>query len=60
MQIGLLSDIHANLPALEGVLDDMPPVEQIVCAGDVIGYNPWPAACVNRIREVAALTSSHG
>jgi len=51
MQIGLVSDIHANLPALEGVLDDMPPVDELYCAGDVVGYNPWPAECLARVRE---------
>ncbi|SNR24015.1 metallophosphoesterase family protein [Halorubrum vacuolatum] len=56
MQIGLISDIHANLPALEAVLTDMPPVDRIVCAGDVVGYNPWPAECVSRVREVADAT----
>jgi len=50
MKVGLISDIHANLPALETVLDDMPTVDRIVCAGDVIGYNPWPAECVARAR----------
>jgi len=56
MKIGLLSDIHANLPALEAVLADMPPVDEIVCVGDIIGYNPWPAACVDRIREISTIT----
>ncbi|EMA68994.1 phosphodiesterase, MJ0936 family protein [Halorubrum aidingense JCM 13560] len=56
MKVGLISDVHANLPALETVLDDMPAVDRIVCAGDVIGYNPWPAECVERVREVAATT----
>jgi len=56
MKIGLISDIHANLPALETVLDDMPAVDRIYCAGDVVGYNPWPAECVERVREVAAAT----
>lgn len=56
MRVGLVSDVHANLPALEAVLDDMPAVDSIVCAGDVIGYNPWPAACVERIRSVADAT----
>lgn len=54
MKVGLLSDVHANLPALEAVLEDMPPVEAVVCAGDVVGYNPWPAECLDRVREVAA------
>lgn len=56
MRIGLVSDVHANLPALEAVLDDMPAVDEVVCVGDVVGYNPWPAACVERIRSVAAAT----
>jgi putative phosphoesterase len=56
MEIALISDIHANLPALEAVLDDLPPVDDIVCAGDVVGYNPWPAECLERVREVASVT----
>jgi len=40
MKIGILSDIHANLPALEAVLADMPPLDEVVCLGDIIGYNP--------------------
>ncbi|ELZ47514.1 phosphodiesterase, MJ0936 family protein, partial [Halorubrum coriense DSM 10284] len=56
MKVGLISDVHANLPALETVLDDMPAVDRIHCAGDVVGYNPWPAECVERVREVAAAT----
>ncbi|QKG91590.1 metallophosphoesterase family protein [Halorubrum salinarum] len=56
MKVGLISDVHANLPALETVLDDMPTVDRIYCAGDVVGYNPWPAECVERVREVAAAT----
>ena len=51
MRIGLIADVHANLPALEAVLDDLPAVDALVCAGDVIGYNPWPAECVERLAE---------
>jgi putative phosphoesterase len=53
MDVGLISDVHGNLPALEAVLEDMPDVDRLLCAGDVVGYNPWPAACVDRVREVA-------
>ena len=55
MRVGLISDIHANLPALEAVLDDMPPVDDIICAGDVVGYNPWPRECLERVRAVSSL-----
>jgi len=51
MRIGLLSDVHGNLPALEAALDDMPAVDALACAGDVVGYNPWPADCVAAVRE---------
>lgn len=51
MRFGVISDVHANLPALLAVLDDMPPVDAVVCAGDVVGYNPWPADCVDAIRD---------
>jgi putative phosphoesterase len=38
MKIALLADIHANLPALEAVFDDLGEADLIVCAGDVLGY----------------------
>ncbi|MDY6819026.1 MAG: metallophosphoesterase family protein [Halobacteriales archaeon] len=51
MRIGAISDIHANAVALEAVLEDMPTVDLTVCAGDVVGYNPWPGECVETVRE---------
>lgn len=51
MRVGLLSDIHANRVALDAVLETMPPVDRVVCAGDVVGYNPHPAECVDLVRE---------
>jgi putative phosphoesterase len=56
MRFGVISDIHGNLPAFEAVCDAMPPVDRYLCAGDVVGYNPWPAACVDRVRELGAVT----
>lgn len=50
MRLGLVSDIHANAVALDAVLDAMPPVDGIVCAGDVIGYNPSPRECLETVR----------
>ncbi len=48
MKVGVISDVHGNLPALETVLSDVVErgVDALVNAGDVVGYNPWPAACV--------------
>lgn len=61
MKVGVLADIHANRIALEGVLDDMPTVDTVVCAGDVVGYNPWPAECVEilRSRGVPTIRGNH-
>ncbi|GAB3042092.1 metallophosphoesterase family protein [Natronobiforma cellulositropha] len=56
MRVGLLSDIHANRVALEAVLSDMPSVDALACAGDVVGYNPWPRECVEELRERAVVT----
>jgi len=51
MRIGAIADVHGNLVALERVLEDLPPVDRVVCAGDVVGYGPWPGECVDRLRE---------
>ncbi|WP_255151560.1 metallophosphoesterase family protein [Halorarius halobius] len=51
MLVGVISDIHANKPALDAVLADMPDVDALVCAGDVVGYNPWPREAVEAMRE---------
>ncbi|MBV0902283.1 metallophosphoesterase family protein [Haloarcula salina] len=54
MKLGVLSDIHGNRVALAAVLDDMPAVDGLVCAGDVVGYNPWHADCVDAMRGESA------
>ncbi|OVE83478.1 metallophosphoesterase family protein [Natronolimnobius baerhuensis] len=51
MQVGLISDVHGNRVALKAVLEDMPGVDRLLCAGDVVGYNPWPADCIDTLRE---------
>ncbi|ATW88667.1 putative phosphoesterase [Halohasta litchfieldiae] len=56
MRFGIISDIHGNLPAFEAVCEAMGPVDRLLCAGDVVGYNPWPAACIDRVRELGAVT----
>ena len=54
MRLALLSDIHANLEALDAVLADARErrCTQFVCLGDVVGYNANPRECVARIREL--------
>jgi diadenosine tetraphosphatase ApaH/serine/threonine PP2A family protein phosphatase len=58
MQLALLSDVHANLEALEAVLLDVErraPRARLVCSGDVIGYGPDPETCIERLRNRGAL-----
>ncbi len=56
MRVLVLSDVHANLAALEAVLGDAAAVgfEQVWCLGDTIGYGPEPEECVVRIRGLAS------
>ena len=53
MRIALFGDIHANLEALEAVLQDA--TEQgctdHVCMGDIVGYNADPYACLEIVRS---------
>ncbi|WP_049969201.1 metallophosphoesterase family protein [Haladaptatus cibarius] len=61
MKVGVISDVHANRVALDAVLDDMPAVDALLCAGDVVGYNPWPAECVDTLRDrvTASVMGNH-
>ena len=51
-QIAILGDIHANLDALNVVLDDCRAqgVSEYLCTGDVVGYNACPHECLEIIR----------
>lgn len=51
MHILVISDIHANLNALEAVIQDAGSFDQIWCLGDVVGYGPEPNECIRRLRE---------
>lgn len=55
MRIGVLSDIHANLAALDAVLATMPSVDAIWQLGDVVGYGPDPDGVVTRLRGIGAM-----
>lgn len=53
MRRALISDIHANLEALEVVLADIKAqgITQIFCLGDIIGYGPNPRECIDLVME---------
>ncbi len=52
MRYALISDIHANLPALEAVLADIATraVDATYHLGDLVGYAPWPNEVVAKLR----------
>ncbi len=53
MRAAVLSDVHANLPALEAVLAAIrgAGVDEVWCLGDVVGYGADPVACTGLVRE---------
>lgn len=51
MSILVISDIHANLSALEAVLQAAGEVDAVWCLGDLIGYGPNPNECIQLIQE---------
>ena len=58
MKLAIVSDIHANLPALEAVLNDIEGsgIEEIWCLGDVVGYGAQPDECTRLVKERCALS----
>lgn len=51
MRYLIVSDVHANLTALEAVLSDAAEFDAIWCLGDLVGYGPNPNECVERIQD---------
>lgn len=56
MRVLVISDIHANLTALEAVLEDAGAVDATWCLGDLVGYGPDPNECIQRIARLPNLT----
>lgn len=57
MRIAIISDIHANLEALNKaleIIDERKP-DEIICLGDIVGYGPDPNECVDIIRNRAGV-----
>ena len=55
MRVAILSDIHANLRALDAILAEAGAVDAVWHLGDVVGYGPDPDAVVDRLRERGAI-----
>lgn len=64
MRLALLADVHANLSALDAVLDaiERERVDATLCLGDIVGYNAQPAEVVGRLRsrpDVIVVAGNH-
>ena len=59
MRVALMGDLHANLPALEAVLEHarQEGAEAIWNLGDLVGYGPFPEEVVRRLRGKYALST---
>jgi predicted phosphodiesterase len=54
VRYAVLSDIHANLEALQAVLADAAPrTDAVLCLGDLVGYGADPVACIETVAERA-------
>ncbi len=53
-RLGLLADIHANLPALEAALEALAAAgaDHFLVLGDLVGYGPHPAAVIERLHKL--------
>ena len=63
MKVAFFSDVHANLPALEVVLEDIKreKPDRVFCLGDLVGYHVWPEEVVSMIRKnhIPTLRGNH-
>jgi len=51
LRIGVISDVHANLIALQKVLEKLETCDIIISAGDVVGYYPYPNEVIEIFRQ---------
>ena len=60
MEVAILADIHANLPALERVLEELEGLPKF-CCGDLVGYNPFPNEVIELARKekITSILGNH-
>lgn len=58
MRTVIISDVHANIEALQAVLEhaDKGGYDEIVCLGDVVGYGASPDECCDALRDSGVVT----
>lgn len=62
MRFLVFGDVHGNAPALDAVLADARRrgFDAAVCLGDLVGYYPYPAEVVDRVRSLAPFVALRG
>ncbi len=60
-KIGIIADPHSNAEAMKTVLEDIPDVDRIICAGDLVGYGPEPNEVVKitKSRDILTVLGNH-
>ena len=55
MRYAFISDIHANIQALDAVFDDIDSqnIDCLICLGDIVGYGPSPAEVIDKLKNTA-------
>jgi putative phosphoesterase len=51
VRLGIISDVHSNLPALTAVLNELKDVDEIVHCGDLVGYNGFPNEVIETFQK---------
>ena len=51
MKLLIISDLHANWPALQAVAKSEQDLKGIICLGDIVNYGPHPMPCVDWVRD---------
>lgn len=55
-RIGIIADVHSNLPALSAVTSHADRIDEWWCLGDTVGYGPWPNECIAFLKRLGAKT----
>ncbi|HOX54504.1 MAG: metallophosphoesterase family protein [Candidatus Omnitrophica bacterium] len=58
MRYGIFSDIHSNLEAFQAVIEAYKKenIDRYLCVGDIVGYGVDPGGCIDKIKQLDALT----
>jgi diadenosine tetraphosphatase ApaH/serine/threonine PP2A family protein phosphatase len=59
MKYAIISDVHANLPALRAVLTSLPADCELLHLGDLVGYGPEPNAVLDALRAIRGVRGNH-